>query len=271
MGGKSKNDCSRLQKSEDSYYPFGMRIRESLAKGALIALAVVLIPVTAVSAQKITPGSTCKALNQKVVYQNKTFTCIKSGKKLVWNKGVAVVSTNPVEPVKPVAQNPIIDPTKPKEGQSCPKNSQDVVGYDWQQKLVVLMCNQVNDKYFPRPEGPKVDQTTGKVELGRLGSMNQTTEYRAQKASYAKPTSSISPNSELAQISQCRILDAGPYGDIPNNPQRHFTSGFPLYKERAVLTQNPTIQVVAVDFPDLQGKNQDIDEKRFLRLNSAIL
>jgi hypothetical protein len=34
-------------------------------------------------------------LNQKVVYQNKTYTCTKSGKKLVWNKGVAIVKSTP--------------------------------------------------------------------------------------------------------------------------------------------------------------------------------
>jgi hypothetical protein len=48
------------------YYPFVMRIKGSAAKAFLIALAVVLIPVTAVSAQKITPGTACKVLNQKV-------------------------------------------------------------------------------------------------------------------------------------------------------------------------------------------------------------
>jgi hypothetical protein len=63
-----------------------MQVRGSIARGSLIALALTLIPVTADSAQKITPGSTCKVLNQKVVYQNKTYTCIKSGKKLLWNK-----------------------------------------------------------------------------------------------------------------------------------------------------------------------------------------
>ena len=56
----------------------------------LFIIVFSLIPVTAVSAQKITPGSTCKVLNQKVVYQNKTNICIKSSKKLVCNKGVAV-------------------------------------------------------------------------------------------------------------------------------------------------------------------------------------
>lgn len=70
-----------------------MRLRESFAKGLLIALGVALIPVTAASAQKITPGSTCKVLNQKVVYENKTYTCVKSGKKLAWNKGLVVDRT----------------------------------------------------------------------------------------------------------------------------------------------------------------------------------
>ena len=72
-----------------------MRFRGSLTKGLLIALALTMIPVSAISAQKITPGSTCKVLNQKVVNQNKTYTCIKSGKKLVWNKGVAVKKPTP--------------------------------------------------------------------------------------------------------------------------------------------------------------------------------
>jgi hypothetical protein len=72
-----------------------MHIKGKLSKSLLMALAVVLIPVTAVSAQKINPGSTCKVLNQKVVYQNKTYTCTKSGKKLTWNKGVAVKKSTP--------------------------------------------------------------------------------------------------------------------------------------------------------------------------------
>ncbi len=72
-----------------------MRIKESLAKGFLIALAISLIPVAAISAQKISPGSTCKVYKQKVTNQNKVYTCIKSGKKLVWNKGVAVVKPTP--------------------------------------------------------------------------------------------------------------------------------------------------------------------------------
>jgi len=54
-----------------------------------------LLPVHAISAQKITPGSTCKVYKQKVTSQNKVYTCIKSGKKLVWGKGVVVKKATP--------------------------------------------------------------------------------------------------------------------------------------------------------------------------------
>jgi len=87
-----------------------MRLSGTLAKGVLIALAFALIPVPAVSVQKITPGSTCKVLSQKVVYQNKTYSCIKSGKKLVWNKGVAVVKPTPT-PTPTSSPTPTPSPT----------------------------------------------------------------------------------------------------------------------------------------------------------------
>ena len=91
-----------------------MLIRGSLTKGLLIALAIALIPVTAISAQKITPGSTCKVLNQKVVYQNKTYTCTKSGKKFVWNKGVLRVAPTPTPtPTPTLTPTPTPTPTIP--------------------------------------------------------------------------------------------------------------------------------------------------------------
>ena len=76
-----------------AHYPFGMRFKGSFAKGLLVALILTLIPVSAVSAPKVAPGSTCKVVKQKITYQKKIYTCVKSGKKLVWNNGVVVAST----------------------------------------------------------------------------------------------------------------------------------------------------------------------------------
>ena len=70
-----------------------MRSKVSLAKGVLLALGIALIPITAGAAEKVTPSSACKVWNQKVVSQDKTYTCTKSGKKLIWSKGVAVKPT----------------------------------------------------------------------------------------------------------------------------------------------------------------------------------
>jgi len=75
----------------------------------LFIVVLSLIPVSAISAQKITPGSTCKVLNQKVVYQNKSYTCTKSGKKLIWNKGVAVKAT----PTPIATPTPKVEPFVP--------------------------------------------------------------------------------------------------------------------------------------------------------------
>jgi len=71
-------------------YHYGMRIKGSLATGVLIALATALTPVNAAAAENVIPSSACKVWNQKVVSQDKTYTCMKSGKKLIWSKGVVV-------------------------------------------------------------------------------------------------------------------------------------------------------------------------------------
>ena len=66
-------------------YAFAMAIKHKFLKGILIVLALALIPVSAISAQKITPGASCKSVNKKSVYMNKTYTCIKSDSSSVKN------------------------------------------------------------------------------------------------------------------------------------------------------------------------------------------
>jgi hypothetical protein len=68
-----------------------MRFKVLVAKSLLVALPLTLIPALAISAPKVTPGATCKVNKQSVTYLKKTYTCVKSGKKLVWKK-VAKVS-----------------------------------------------------------------------------------------------------------------------------------------------------------------------------------
>ena len=41
-------------------------------------------------------GAVCKPAGLTSIVSGKTFTCIKSGKKLVWDKGVKIVTPNPL-------------------------------------------------------------------------------------------------------------------------------------------------------------------------------
>ena len=90
--------------------------KASAATALIISLAFSTLPLSAFSAQKIIPGAPCTKLNTKAVANNKTYTCIKKGSKLVWNSGVAIKSAAPA-PSPSVTQSasgnqsqPTIDP-----------------------------------------------------------------------------------------------------------------------------------------------------------------
>ena len=58
------------------------------------SLALSLLGPSAIAAVKA--GGSCKKLGQTSIDSGKKYTCIKSGNKLVWNKGVAVAKPTPV-------------------------------------------------------------------------------------------------------------------------------------------------------------------------------
>ena len=79
-------------------------MRSRSKSGALLvifALCLSLFLPNSYSAQKITAGSSCKGLDKKVDYKNKTYTCIKKGNKLVWSKGAVIKSATPATSPSP--------------------------------------------------------------------------------------------------------------------------------------------------------------------------
>ena len=58
-------------------------------------MALILVASTAQAATAPKPGSACKKAGQTITAGGKKFTCVKSGKKLVWNKGVLVPAPKP--------------------------------------------------------------------------------------------------------------------------------------------------------------------------------
>jgi hypothetical protein len=73
------------------------------ALGTLLALALLLVPINAVAAVKA--GASCSKVGATSTYAGKKYTCIKSGKKLVWDKGVTVVVSKASIPTGPTSFN----------------------------------------------------------------------------------------------------------------------------------------------------------------------
>jgi hypothetical protein len=55
-----------------------------------VTLGITLLIPTTASAANPNAGATCKTAGATSTYAGKKYTCVKSGKKLVWNKGVKV-------------------------------------------------------------------------------------------------------------------------------------------------------------------------------------
>ena len=227
-------------------------------------------------------GSTCTKLGLTSTVSGKKFTCIKSGKKLIWDNGKNTKkpeATKPLTPISDPSSAPVpapsptpspsqsavstLDPKYPVQGQSCVPKSGDVIGYNNRGEFVDLMCNEFDDKYFPRPANLnpfKVDPKTGKRLKGEMQPIESKITWENPVVISTRPQSPITPISELATLDKCRVPDAGTVGAMPINSQHHFVSGFGLYKERAPLTRTPVIQFIAVDFPDLPGKRTPAED-----------
>jgi hypothetical protein len=75
----------------------------------LVALIIPMVLVASNSYAAVKAGSSCSKAGIKSVSAGKTYTCVKNGKKLVWNKGAVIPVAKPV----PSATNatPIAKPT----------------------------------------------------------------------------------------------------------------------------------------------------------------
>jgi hypothetical protein len=69
----------------------------------LVALLIPMVLVASNSYAAVKAGSACSKVGSKSVSGGKSYTCIKSGKKLVWDKGVLVPVAKPAPSAKPSA------------------------------------------------------------------------------------------------------------------------------------------------------------------------
>jgi hypothetical protein len=108
----------------------------------LVALIVPIVLVASNSYAAVKAGSSCSKAGIKSVSAGKTYTCVKSGKKLVWNKGVAV----PVAKPAPSASSSAVPTAVPSVSSTPPPTAQPAI--DEVSKIIYSMRNELLNKPY---------------------------------------------------------------------------------------------------------------------------
>ena len=145
--------------------------KANLLNTLVISTLLSLLPHSAFSAQKITVGATCTSLNKRVTYENKIYTCIKSGKKLIWSKGSEVKAAAPKASLTP-APVQSKSPTPVAESLPTPKPTANPTPTISQTPKILLPAEWSNCKKI----GEKVFDGTSYMKCSWAGHANTTEE-----------------------------------------------------------------------------------------------
>jgi M6 family metalloprotease-like protein len=222
----------------------------SMRKKFLLLLSVILTAsvMAAPSNAAVKAGAKCTKAGATSVYAGKKFTCVKSGTKLVWNKGVVVKAAakpdlNPVfKPVEPTptpsatpTPTPSPNPTKtvsPDEigGQPCTsenkriKNSIDEF-WCWKDPNGTLRWTE---NYRFRAPNPRPTLPAIKYEVNQY----------------------IAPKMQSASIENCKIRENSDQGSKNGDG---LASGFPYMPRFQSYPTKYKMALIPIDFVDLEG------------------
>ena len=148
-----------------------------------LIIGALLIISTSIASAAVKAGNTCAKLGATSTYAGKKYTCIKSGKKLVWNSGVAIAvpkpSTTPtptptatpspsasLNPPQPTPPSPtatptptptistFVPPTIPKSFQELESNLSGIIYGAWLKAGDQIRNSPVNIKNIQVFSGP---------------------------------------------------------------------------------------------------------------------
>ena len=121
----------------------------------IAALALFLVPINSLAAVK--PGATCSKSGAISISKNKKYICVKSGKKLIWNKGVVIIAPKPQPTPTPSAiatpspsptDSPVITPSASPSPvivpAVIPKTFNELFGNS--EGVAIAAWNSTNDK-----------------------------------------------------------------------------------------------------------------------------
>ncbi len=204
-----------------------------------LPLSIALITGVTTAAAVVKPGATCTKVGQVSVSGSTKFTCIKSGKKFVWNKGVAL--PKPVPTRAPVAAptpsaTPTPTPSATPTSTPTPTPTPTPVAFEF-----VNLC-------AADPEVPSEWKATQDFLLKKRQC---ATPFRYEPLKVTKDFAvvELTPRSDLLPINTCKIEQFNNYPILgfpnPNNAQEVRD-----FEARRHPGPNTKYQVVAIQTPD---------------------
>jgi M6 family metalloprotease-like protein len=221
-----------------------------LISAALFFTTLVVAPSNA--AVKV--GAKCAKAGNTAIKAEKKFTCIKSGKKLIWNKGVVVKTlakpaTNPAPTTEAPAPTPApsasptpapsASPTPapaawrdPREGTPCSTEGEIVPNQIWE--LRCLMPSKV------------VPGSTDNGLIWFQNNLNKPLAVIPRGETPSKPVTYIQPTVPSVDLNLCKINEVSSTRTI-------LASGFPVIAPPTARTGTVKWALIPIDFADIPG------------------
>jgi len=181
----------------------------------LVAVLSLSLFTAQISVAAVSPGAKCSKAGATSTYNGKKYTCVKSGKKLVWNKGVALEKPTPVAtpsatptptpsdtptptpsatptptPSATPTPTPSATPTFPREFEICNDGDPWVIGITQKGSFAYLSCGP-DKKRHPENSEYKIDQKTGEPIGGSPSAVNGQT---SSPSNFSNPLCAADPN-----------------------------------------------------------------------------
>lgn len=136
------------------------------------------LSITSAKGSEVIAGKKCPKSGAVMTLDNKKYTCIKSGTKLLWNKGMTVKRTGPSPSPTPVSSQSVTPTSRPSETSS--KSPTSIKSFNLVPTFSMTSYSERLKRYKDRPDGYLyIEQTRGTVQilLPGIPNFNSASEY----------------------------------------------------------------------------------------------
>jgi len=220
----------------------------------LVAVLSLSLITAQLSVAAVTPGAKCSKAGSTSTYNGKKYTCVKSGKKLVWNKGVAVAKPAPVaSPTPAPVATPTPTPTPTVTATPAPTPTEVITAENFRFES---LCEK--DPFVP------TEWAAYQEFALRNDTFSCARPYRFKMVTQPKtqPLQALTPKSSLNNIESCKLTHGQRDGQIA------FSSWI---NPKIVMNQRLNVQVIPIEFSDFPSSKTVVadHEKYFNYIKSG--